>query len=188
LDCEESWVPKNWCFWTVVLEKTLESPLDCKEIQPVHSEGDQPWDFFGMNNAISRNMVGPRDDHTKWSKLEKDKYLILLSNDLISGYRRSLGEKLHPRACFLQLNFIPICTEPRGGQWRERCAAISRPRQLILIHSKSKCNGFGIGTNSNFEQSQRTETIWPCNPTPGHISGKKTWSEKIHALQGSLQQ
>ena len=42
LDCEESWVPKNWCFWTVVLEKTLESPLDCKEIQPVHSKGDHP--------------------------------------------------------------------------------------------------------------------------------------------------
>ena len=43
LDCEESWVPKNWCFWTVVLEKTLESPLYCKEIQPVHSKGDQFW-------------------------------------------------------------------------------------------------------------------------------------------------
>ena len=43
LDCEEGWAPKSWCFWTVVLEKTLESPLDCKEIQPVHSEGDQPW-------------------------------------------------------------------------------------------------------------------------------------------------
>ena len=40
LDCEESWVLKNWCFWTVVLEKTLESPLDCKEIQPVHPKGD----------------------------------------------------------------------------------------------------------------------------------------------------
>ena len=51
LDCEESWAPKNWCFWTVVLEKPLESPLDCKEIQPVHSEGDQPWDFFGRNDA-----------------------------------------------------------------------------------------------------------------------------------------
>ena len=51
LDCEESWAPKNWCFWTVVLEKTLESPLDCKGIQPVHSEGDQPWDFFGRNDA-----------------------------------------------------------------------------------------------------------------------------------------
>ena len=42
LDSEEGWAPKNWCFWTVVLEKTLESPLDCKEIQPVHSEEDQP--------------------------------------------------------------------------------------------------------------------------------------------------
>ena len=45
LDCEESWVLKNWCFWTVVL-KTLESPLDCKEIQSVHSEGDQSWVFL----------------------------------------------------------------------------------------------------------------------------------------------
>ena len=51
LDYKESWAQKNWCFWTVVLEKTLESPLDCKEIQPVHSEGDQPWDFFGRNDA-----------------------------------------------------------------------------------------------------------------------------------------
>ena len=51
LDCEESWALKNWCFWTVVLEKTLESPLDFKEIQPIHSKGDQPWDFFGRNDA-----------------------------------------------------------------------------------------------------------------------------------------
>ena len=49
LDCEESWVPKNWCFWTVVLEKTLESPLDCKEIQPVHSKGvSSGCSFEGM--------------------------------------------------------------------------------------------------------------------------------------------
>ena len=46
LDCEEGWAPKSWCFWTVVLEKTLESPLDCKEIQPVHSKGDQSWMFL----------------------------------------------------------------------------------------------------------------------------------------------
>ena len=51
LDYKESWTLKNWCFWTVVLEKTLERPLDCKEIQPVHSKGDQPWDFFGRNDA-----------------------------------------------------------------------------------------------------------------------------------------
>jgi len=57
LDCEESWAPKNWCFWTGVLEKTLESPLDCKEIQPVHSEGYQPWDFFGRNDAKAETPV-----------------------------------------------------------------------------------------------------------------------------------
>ena len=57
LDCEEGWALKNWCFWTVVLEKTLESPLDCKEIQPVHSEGDQPCDFFGRNDAKAETPV-----------------------------------------------------------------------------------------------------------------------------------
>ena len=50
-------MPKNWCFWTVVLEKTLESPLDCKEIQPVHSEGDQSWVFFGRNDAKAETPV-----------------------------------------------------------------------------------------------------------------------------------
>ena len=57
LDCEEGWAPKNFCFWTVVLEKTLESPLDCKEIQPVHSRGDQPWVFFGRNDAEAETPV-----------------------------------------------------------------------------------------------------------------------------------
>ena len=54
---KKSWVLKNWCIWTVVLEKTLESPLDCKEIQPVHSEEDQPWDFFGRNDAKAETPV-----------------------------------------------------------------------------------------------------------------------------------
>ena len=57
LDCEEGWVPKNRCFWTVALEKTLESPLDCNEMQPVHSEWDQLWDFFGRNDAEAETLV-----------------------------------------------------------------------------------------------------------------------------------
>ena len=57
LDYEEGWALKNWCFWTAVLEKTLESPLDCMEMQPVHSEGDQPWDFFGRNDAKAETPV-----------------------------------------------------------------------------------------------------------------------------------
>ena len=71
LNCEEGWAPKNWCFWTVVLEKTLESPLDCKELQPVHSEGDQPWGFFGRNDAKAETPVlwPPHAELTHWKRL-----------------------------------------------------------------------------------------------------------------------
>ena len=57
LDPKEIWVPKNWCFWTVVLEKTLESPLDCKEIQPVHSKGDQSWIFIGRTDVEAETPI-----------------------------------------------------------------------------------------------------------------------------------
>ena len=57
LDCEENWAPKNGCFWTVMLEKTLESPLDCKEIQPVHPEGDQSWVFIGRTDAETETPI-----------------------------------------------------------------------------------------------------------------------------------
>ena len=60
LDYKESWVPKNWCFWTVMLEKTLQSPLDCKEIQPVHPKGGQRWIFTGRIEAEAP-VYWPRD-------------------------------------------------------------------------------------------------------------------------------
>jgi len=57
LDYKESWVPKNWCFWTVVLEKTLESSLDCKEIQLVHPKGDQSWVFIGRTHVEAETSI-----------------------------------------------------------------------------------------------------------------------------------
>ena len=66
LDCEESWAPKNWCFWTVVLEKTLESPLDWKEIQLVHSKGDQPWVFIGRTDVESETPILWPPDAKSW--------------------------------------------------------------------------------------------------------------------------
>ena len=57
LDCEEGWAPKNWCFWTVGLEKTLESPLDCKEIQPLHSKGNQSWIFIGRTDVEAETPI-----------------------------------------------------------------------------------------------------------------------------------
>ena len=66
LDCEESWAQKNWCFWTVVLEKTIESPLDCKEIQPVHSEGDQPRVFIRRTDAKAETAILWPPDAKSW--------------------------------------------------------------------------------------------------------------------------
>ena len=83
LDYKESWVRKNWCFWTVVLEKTLESPLDYKEIQPVHPKGDQSWVFIGRTDvgaetlilwplAVKNWLIGKDPDAAKdWRRKEK---------------------------------------------------------------------------------------------------------------------
>ena len=66
LDHKESWVFKNWCFWTVVLEKTLESPLDCKKIQPVHSTGDQSWVFIGRTDVEAETPIHLPPDVKNW--------------------------------------------------------------------------------------------------------------------------
>ena len=66
LDYKESWVAKNWYFWTVVLEKTLESPLNCKEIQPVHPEGNQSWIFIGRTDAEAENPILWPPDAKNW--------------------------------------------------------------------------------------------------------------------------
>ena len=66
LDYKESWVPKNWCFWTVVLNKTLESPLDCKVIQPVHSKGDQSWVFIGRTDVETETPILWPPDAKSW--------------------------------------------------------------------------------------------------------------------------
>ena len=66
LDYKESWAPKNWCFWTVVLEETLESPLDCKEIQPVHPKGDQSWVFIGRTDVEAETLILWPPDAKSW--------------------------------------------------------------------------------------------------------------------------
>ena len=66
LDYKESWAPKNWCFWTVVLEKTPNSPLDCKEIQPVHPKGDQSWVFIGRTDVEAETPILWPPDTKSW--------------------------------------------------------------------------------------------------------------------------
>ena len=68
LHYKESWVPKNWCFWTVVLEKTLESPLDCKEIHPVHSKENQSWIFTGWTDTEAETPILWCEQLTPWKR------------------------------------------------------------------------------------------------------------------------
>ena len=98
LDYKESWALKNWCFWTVVLEKTLESPLDCKVIQPVHPIGDQSWDFFGRTDAKAETpvlwplhakswLIGKDSDAGRdWGQQDKG-----MTEDLIVGWHHQLS-------------------------------------------------------------------------------------------------
>ena len=66
MDHKEDWAPKNWCFWTVVLEKTLESPLDCKEIKPVNPKGNQSWIFIGRTDAEAETPIIWPPDAKNW--------------------------------------------------------------------------------------------------------------------------
>ena len=91
LDCEESWMPKNWWFWTVVLEKTLESPLDCKEIQPVHPKGDQSWIFIGGTDVEAETPILWPTDVKNWL-IGKDSFQDSLERTLNLGRLRAGGE------------------------------------------------------------------------------------------------
>ena len=95
LDYKESWTPKNWCFWIVVLEKTLESPLDCKEIQSVHPKGNQSWIFIGRTEAEApilwppdaKNWLIGKDSDTRrdWGQEEKG-----MTEDEMAGWHHWL--------------------------------------------------------------------------------------------------
>ena len=81
--CKESWVPYNWCFWTVVLEKTLESPLNCKEIKPVNPKGNQSWIFIGRTDAEAETPILRPPDAKSW--------LIWKDSDAGKDWRQEKG-------------------------------------------------------------------------------------------------
>ena len=82
LDYKESWVLKNWCFWTVVLEKTLESPLDCKEIQPVNPKENKAWIFIGKADAEAEVPI------LRFRSLDAKSWLIKKDSDVGKGRKR----------------------------------------------------------------------------------------------------
>ena len=101
LNHKEGWEPKNWCFWTLVLEKTIESPLDYKEIQPVHPKGDQSWIFIGRTDAEAETpilwppdakswLIGKDPDAGKdWMREEKG----MTENEMVGWHHRLNGHE-----------------------------------------------------------------------------------------------
>ena len=121
LEHKESWVPKNWCFWTVVLEKTLESPLDCKEIQPVHHKGDQSGVFIGRT-----------DDETETPGWQ---YIALMYSFF---YLEPVCCSMSSSNCFL-LTYIQISQEADQAVWYSHL--FQNFPQFTVIHT---VKGFGI--------------------------------------------
>ena len=96
LDHKEGWAPKNWCFWTVVLEKTLESPLDCKEIQPVHPKGNQSWIFIGRNDVEAETPILKGHLMRKTDSFEKTLTLGKIEGRRRRGRQRMRGWMASP--------------------------------------------------------------------------------------------
>ena len=139
LGYKESWVLKNWCFWTVVLEKALESPLDCKEIQPVHPKGDQSWIFTGRTDAAAETpilwsldaknwLIGKDPDAGKdWSQEEKR-----MTENMIVGWHHWLyGQWVWASSGSCDIQGSLLCCSPWG------CKESDRTEQLNWTETSS---------------------------------------------------
>ena len=153
----EGWTLKNWCFWTVVLEKTLESPLDCKEIQPIHSE-DQPWDFFGRNDAEAEAPV-------LWPPRVKS-WLIGKDSDAGRDWgQEEKGTTQDEMASLTRWTWVWV----NSGRWW----CTGRPGVLRFMGSQR------VG------QDWATELNWTSKEIPGLVSFKMDWLDLL-AVQGTL--
>ena len=155
LDYEESWVSKNWCFWTVVLEKTLESSLDCKEIQPVHPKGNQTWIFIGRTDVEAETSILWPPDAKNW--------LIWKDPDPDKDWRQ---EEKGTTGWMASLTLWTWVWVNSGSWWwtGKPCVLQSMGSQSqIRLSNWSELNWKNYLTPNNFKQSFVIQSIWLYN-------------------------
>ena len=166
LDYKESWVSRNWCFWTVVLEKTLESRLDCKEIQPVHPKGDQSWVFIERTDAEAETPVfWPPDQRT--DSLEK----TLMLGKIDGGRRRVLFSRGWDGWMGSPTQWTWICVDSRSWWWTGRPGMLQSMGSHRFGHEwetelnwtagqENVCVCCALNVDNSFPCSYRPSEIW----------------------------
>ena len=175
LDCKEGWAPKNWCFWIVVLEKTLESCLDCK-IKPISPKGHQPWMFTGKTDTEAEAPILwlPNAKSQLWKNADAGK-------DWGPEEKRvTEDETVRPHLCYLtgEGNGNPLqcsCLEnPRGGgAWWAAVYGITQ--------SRTQLNWLGSGGSSSSMLFNGHES----EQTPGDSEGLEAWCATVHGVAKS---
>ena len=140
LDCEESWALKNWCFWTVVLEKTLDSPLDCKEIQPVHPKGNQSWIFIRKTDAeaetpilwppdVNNWLIGKDLDAGKdWRREEKG----MTEDEMVGWHHQINGHEFEQAPGDGEEQGSLVCCSPWGRRVGQDWASEQQQSQVVI--------------------------------------------------------
>ena len=139
LEYKENWMPKNWCFWTVLLEKTLESPLDCKEIRPVHPKGNQSWIFTGRTDPEAKAPILWLHDAKNWL-IGKDPDAVKDWRQEKKGTRKDEMVGWHHRLCGHEFEQAPGVGDREA--WRAAVHGISKCRTWLSNWSELNWNCF----------------------------------------------
>ena len=140
LDYKESWAPKNWCFWTVVLEKTLESSLDCKEIQPVHPKADQSWIFIGRTNTeapilwlpdTKSRLIGKDPDSGKDWRQENG----MTEGEMVGWHHQLYGHEFEQAPGVGDGQGSVMCCSPQGRKESDTTEWLNSNKYLLVSQS-----------------------------------------------------